>query len=640
MSNEQGYGSQGTPEQSARPTENRAAAVITPGDTTAALDGAIDSTTPRDEGIALDEAINSIAGYEYESPFNNSSEDVSTDASESPPVLDGYAPKPTDAINSIRRFKFAPPTSTNDETSVEANNETNDEPIDKIGNKTYDGTNDKSSDEPNDKENNKALGEDSGENQATAVSKAREYEEEEMASDKYESLEDKMEASCESCLHNNALKRDRSVMNGDIEDDNSGPPISKKQRWRRIPGNIKARARLGSAGRRSGMQRTAGPPRRNPHSSTASAAAPPMARLSGPPTKRTSAHKEVPANQKAPPIYSEQLRKLDTKVEKELTNFCLNQVLDNLEKKMSKASTQTMKPSTNALRLWSATPQAFRFFYSRIISKNRHGRYTMANYGFAAVLNSAGLNPFQDRWVYQFPDELKNAAKYLARRLKYMGYRNLDFNHVEVKTYVPGNHNSKIGPHRDCDFDLKGKQKEKDTSDGDHPIVTVTIGGSRTLYFTHRKSRPGTQAKSKKEYRIKTFPQHHGDIFLLKPSEDEKPHFWSDATDNTDEAKEDLIHTLHWADCKGNTNSRDISFALVFRKVTTTGEFTSKGKYLFSNEEEKNKMKRIRRQRKTELEKMLKNEKQSTIEERVKSFIDEIEEAKIFLKDTYQQRKQ
>ncbi len=205
------------------------------------------------------------------------------------------------------------------------------------------------------------------------------------------------------------------------------------------------------------------------------------------------------------------------------------------------------------------------------------------SYGLLAVLSTTGFHPTKNVKVRPFCEKLKNIVALLTEEVKTrligkQGHYTLDFNHMEVKIYhgkdiyrdengypllddegqeIRDDCNKLVNFHNDLCFNDQGEQSQRDTANGKHPIVTLTIGATRKLTFQHKWKKDSIWTNGE----TVDFNLAQGSIFCLLPT-DEKP-----------KKVEKVLHkTQHMA----KFSNEGVSIALVFRSVTETSEFHKK----------------------------------------------------------------
>jgi hypothetical protein len=231
--------------------------------------------------------------------------------------------------------------------------------------------------------------------------------------------------------------------------------------------------------------------------------------------------------------------------------------------------------------------QAIRVFFSRNLldedtSTTKATRYV---YGPLAVLQSTGAHPSKHYKVFPFSEQLSTIVNQLSLLLKNNGVivDVEDFNFLEVKVYLGDDifmddngevitditnkplvlgSNKVVNSHNDIRFSDKGVQSENDTTQGDQPTVTVTVGSTRTIIFEHYVKESGdkawTRCATKKDEHIEL---DHGSVFVLLPQDEKPTKIRGYAT------------MLHKTKHRVEFQNTGVSFAFVFRCVQKTSKF-------------------------------------------------------------------
>ena len=256
-------------------------------------------------------------------------------------------------------------------------------------------------------------------------------------------------------------------------------------------------------------------------------------------------------------------------------------------------------PLNNGARSNHQSAQAIRIFFS-LFTEAVNGNNNLERrsiYGPTAVLNSTGMSP-DDFRVYSMTPLLKEITDLFTKIIKLkLGpqYTNIDFNFMEAKLLLgkdmfsdingnilldnneqplKSNSNKTIGTHNDIKYDDNGKQDEKDTADGSHPIGTYNFGATRKLTFQWmmkniNKNKPiwekvrmknkDTVGKKKLVDDCRVFDMSDGSIMILDTL-DESP---LQINENS------LYKTKH----RSKFSENGVSIGFVFRRVRSTSLF-------------------------------------------------------------------
>lgn len=291
---------------------------------------------------------------------------------------------------------------------------------------------------------------------------------------------------------------------------------------------------------------------------------------------------------------------------KRLIDFIRRQFEKNFIDKM----VMPIKPLLNSVRLNLRSPQAMRMFFAKTPEKNcvetsdssidaaidKNYISTRYFYGEKGIFTTTAPDPrlftvfgIENNKCLEdilciVSEEVKKSLK-----LKYGWEGELDFNSIELKFYFGSNvcegitgldkqpwkcnNNKKIGIHADCRFSEDGQQAPTDTADGNHPIATVSVGGTRKLsFFSEKKERNRTLGETPPL--LTTFELDHNSLFILMSWEDEV------FKEQKDQSFRRVKHSAKF-------NGQDFSVAMVFRHVKkeNVGLFgTQSGAWLYSNE--------------------------------------------------------
>lgn len=251
----------------------------------------------------------------------------------------------------------------------------------------------------------------------------------------------------------------------------------------------------------------------------------------------------------------------------------------------------SIAPLNNNVRSNHQSRQAIRIFFGKDV--NSIDDVTVVRryiYGPMAVLETTGLHP-KDYRVHPFSPLLIEISEELTKivRQELCDDFDFDFNFMEIKVYVGkdmfcdengvrlqddngafirDDNNQTVGLHNDLVFNDAGDQSCNDTSRGDHPIATFTLGSTRKLVFHWLKKKKKVDdngnSKSKWEKVVKgrhAIELEDGSIFVLLPS-DEIPQQWN----------EFLYKTQHEG-MFSHKGASGVSFGFVFRSVKSTSSF-------------------------------------------------------------------
>ena len=260
-------------------------------------------------------------------------------------------------------------------------------------------------------------------------------------------------------------------------------------------------------------------------------------------------------------------------VEKQIVLFLTRHL-----KQFRKSMCFPMRPLGNQVRWNFQTPQPIRVFFAKDVGGDGDGDGTSERLfcGESGIMRSAGPDPRSLR-VLKWSKSLSSITVHVTERVKKLlmvkeKWRDTkpEFNSVEVKICLgedmfdgifdgDGNQlrldcNKKINAHSDCTFDKDGKQLDSDSTDANHPIVTVCVGAPRKLTFG-RKRKNGFKE-------ITSFELHNNQMFVLLSADDEAPRKVS--------GTEKVVH-------KAEFMGSGVSIAMVFRHVRRhkTGKFDS-----------------------------------------------------------------
>lgn len=239
-------------------------------------------------------------------------------------------------------------------------------------------------------------------------------------------------------------------------------------------------------------------------------------------------------------------------------------------------------PFTNDCRMNYRSPQALRIFFGRDVNYLKNDFVKRNIYGPLAVLKSTGPHP-DNFHVFPFSPLLRNLQKNICekvrKRIPNIGI-DLDFNSLEIKIYIGPNLfldkyglplrigknkplrsdcNNRVGLHNDVCYLDNGNQKINDTTNGEHPIVTLSIGSTRQLTFVRTKKKNHNKSWWNCNDRNNIIHSlENGSMFILSP-DDEKPLYFE--------------QTLHKTKHRAHLQDNGISFALVFRSLKTASYF-------------------------------------------------------------------
>ena len=256
-------------------------------------------------------------------------------------------------------------------------------------------------------------------------------------------------------------------------------------------------------------------------------------------------------------------------------------------------------PLNNGARSNHQSAQAIRIFFS-LFTEAVNGNNNLERrsiYGPTAVLNTTGMSP-DDFRVYSMTPLLKEITDLFTKIIKLkLGpqYTNIDFNFMEAKLLLgkdmfsdingnilldnneqplKSNSNKTIGTHNDIKYDDNGKQDEKDTADGSHPIGTYNFGATRKLTFQWMMKNINKNKPIWEKVRVKNkeivkkqelvddccvFDMSDGSIMILVTL-DESP---LQINENT------LYKTKH----RSKFSENGVSIGFVFRRVRSTSLF-------------------------------------------------------------------